>query len=132
MFFKKTSRIPYLGIATPSLIFQDQYIKDIEVFEPDEGIRIKSKELADFDLIVSQEFDSFYPIELARAITSSILKGGLQHLVTDSVRNNDETLRTAVGVGAGMMAQATTRADLRSWSTLPKEIRFCKIAQSKN
>ena len=127
MFFKKTSRIPYLGIATPSLIFQDQYIKDIEVSEPDEGIRIKSKELADFDLIVSQEFDSFYPIELARAITSSILKGGLQHLATDSVRNNDETLRTAVGVGAGMMAQATTRADLRSWSTLPKEIRFCKL-----
>ena len=33
-----------------------------------------------------------------------------------------------VGVGSGILAQATTRADLRSWSTLPKQIRFCKIS----
>ena len=26
-----------------------------------------------------------------------------------------------------MLAQISTRPDLRSWSTLPKQIRFCKI-----
>jgi hypothetical protein len=31
-----------------------------------------------------------------------------------------------------MLSQATTRADLRSWSTLPKQIRFCKLQNPSN
>jgi hypothetical protein len=88
--------------------------------------------LADFDLIVSQEFEKFYPVELTRAVSSSILKGGMQYLATNAVRSEDETLRSAVGVGAGMLSQATTRADLRCWSTLPKQIRFCKLPNPSN
>jgi hypothetical protein len=33
MFFKSTSRIPYLGLAMPSLRFNEQYIKDLMVSE---------------------------------------------------------------------------------------------------
>ena len=40
--------------------------------------------------------------------------------------------RSVVGVGVGLLAQATTRADLRSWSTLPKQIRFCKLPTPKD
>jgi hypothetical protein len=32
-----------------------------------------------------------------------------------------------VGIGAGLLAQAATKADLRAWGTLPKQIQFCKI-----
>jgi hypothetical protein len=71
-------------------------------------------------------------VELTRAISSSILKGGMQYLATNAVRSEDETLRSAVGVGAGMLSQATTRADLRCWSTLPKQIRFCKLPNPSN
>jgi hypothetical protein len=83
--------------------------------------------LADFDSIVSQEFESYYPLELTRAITGSILRGGSQYIATNSIRSEDETLRTATGVSVGLLAQAVTRADLRCWATLPKQIKFCKI-----
>jgi hypothetical protein len=47
--------------------------------------------------------------------------------VTDSVREKDETTRVATGIGIGMLAHVTTKADLRAWSTLPKKVLFCKF-----
>jgi uncharacterized protein len=128
-FFSATSRVPYLGIAFPSLRLNDQFLQDLEVFPTtDQSKAVTTKLLADMDAIVAQEFDEYFDIELSKAITGAISKGGLQHLVTNAIRSEDDPERVAVGAGVGMLAQATTRADLRSWSTLPKQVRFCKIS----
>jgi uncharacterized protein len=132
MIFSSTSRIPYLGIAMPSLKFNDQYLKDFKVSTKNPLLSVQSKILADFDIIVSQEFEKFYSLELSRSISGAITKAGLQYISTNSVRGESETLRSVVGVGVGLLAQATTRADLRSWSTLPKQIRFCKLPTPKD
>jgi len=127
-FFSATSRIPYLGIAFPTLRTNDQYLADLEVFSSSNKDEKKGTELlADMDAIVAQEFDQYFDIELAKAISGTIAKGGLQYLATDAVRSENELTRALVGAGAGILAQLSTRADLRSWSTLPKQIRFCKI-----
>ena len=132
MFFSATSRIPYLGISLPSLKFNDQYLKDLQVSSADNSTSFRTEILADFDLIVSQEFEKFYSLELSRAITGAVTKAGLQYITTNSVRGESDTLRTIVGVSSGLLAQVTTRADLRSWSTLPKQIRFCKLPTPKD
>ena len=128
-FFSATSRVPYLGIAFPSLRLNDQFLKDINVFPTmDKSKAVTTKLLADMDAIVAQEFNEYFDIELTKAITGAIAKGGLQHLATNAVRSENDLARVSVGAGAGMLAQATTRADLRSWSTLPKQVRFCKLS----
>ena len=132
IFFSSTSRIPYLGVAMPSLKFNNQYLKDLKVSTRDPLLSVQSEILADFDIIVSQEFEKFYSLELSRSISGAITKAGLQYISTNSVRGESETLRSLVGVGVGLLAQATTRADLRSWSTLPKQIRFCKLPTPKD
>ena len=132
MFFSSTSRIPYLGIAMPSLKFNDKYLKDLKVSTKNPLLSVQSEILADFDIIVSQEFEKFYSLELSRAITGAVTKAGLQYITTNSVRGESDTLRTIVGVSSGLLAQVTTRADLRSWSTLPKQIRFCKLPTPKD
>jgi len=127
-FFSATSRIPYLGIAFPTLHTNDQYLADLEVFSSsNRSEKMGTELLADMDAIVAQEFDQYFDIELAKAITGTIAKGGLQYLATDAVRSENELTRAVVGAGVGILAQLSTRADLRSWSTLPKQIRFCKI-----
>ena len=65
-------------------------------------------------------------------MTGAISKGGLQYIATNSVRSENELTQAVVGAGVGMLSQLTTRADLRSWSTLPKQIRFCKIVTPKD
>jgi hypothetical protein len=132
MFFSSTSRIPYLGIAMPSLKFNDQYLRDLKVSTKNPVLSVQSEILADFDIIVSQEFEKFYSLELSRSISGAITKAGLQYISTNSVRGESDTLRSVVGVGVGLLAQSTTRADLRSWSTLPKQIRFCKLPTPKD
>ena len=128
-FFSATSRVPYLGIAFPSLRLNDQFLKDIKVFPTmDKSKAVTTKLLADMDAIVAQEFNEYFDIELTKAITGAISKGGLQHLATNAVRSENDLARVSVGAGVGMLAQATTRADLRSWSTLPKQVRFCKLS----
>ncbi len=132
-FFSATSRIPYMGIAFPTLHINDQFLQDLEIFSSSKkGNAVGTELLADMDAIVAQEFDQYFDVELAKAITGTIAKGGLQYLATDAVRSENELARAAVGAGAGMLAQLSTRADLRSWSTLPKQIRFCKIPTPKD
>ena len=127
-FFRATSRIPYLGLAFPILRTNDQYLTDLDIFSSgNAGKSVGTKLLADMDAIVAQEFDQYFEIELAKAITGTIAKGGLQYLATNAVRSEDDLSRVVVGASAGMLAQVTTKADLRSWSTLPKQIRFGKI-----
>jgi hypothetical protein len=132
-FFSATSRISYLGIAFPTLRTNEQYLADLEVFSSNnKAEEMGTQLLADMDAIVAQEFDQYFDIELAKAITGTIAKGGLQYLATDAVRSENELTQAVVGAGAGMLAHLSTRADLRSWSTLPKQIRFCKIPTPKD
>ena len=132
-FFSPTSRIPYLGVAFPTLQINDQYLQNLEVFTADQTNNPqKTTLLSDLDAIVAQEFDQYFDIELSKAVAGAVAKGGLQYLATDSVRANDDLTKVAVGAGVGMLSHLTTRADLRSWSTLPKQIRFCKIDTPKD
>ena len=127
-FFSPTARIPYLGVAFPTLQINDQFLQDLEIFTSDQSNNSqKTTLLSDLDAIVAQEFDQYFDIELSKAVAGAVAKGGLQYLATNSVRANDDLTQVAVGAGVGMLSQLTTRADLRSWSTLPKQIRFCKI-----
>ena len=49
-----------------------------------------TKLLTDMDAIVAQEFDQYFEIELAKAITGWIAKGGLQYFATNAVRSEDD------------------------------------------
>ena len=49
--------------------------------------------LADMDAIVAQEFDQYFEIELSKAITAALSKGGLQYLATDTVRAENDLTR---------------------------------------
>jgi hypothetical protein len=127
VFFANQSRVPYLGIALPSLKTNDQFLSALRIEATTLAKPIQTKLLANMDAIIAKEFDKDYPIELSRAISGALVKGGLQYLATDSVRSENDTARGIVGIGVGLLAQATTKADLRAWATLPKQIQFCKI-----
>jgi len=123
VFFSATSRLPYLGLAFPTLYVNDQYLTGLEVGKDS----VRTRPLADLDAIVAREFEKDFPIELTKAISGALAKGGLQYLATNAVRSEGETIQAVTGIGVGALAQSMTRADWRSWTTLPKRIQFCKI-----
>ena len=125
VFFSVTSRIPYAGIAFPHLVKNDNYLSSLEVFNGSE--KSLTLPLADFDAIIAKEFTKNFPIELTKAILGSVSKGALQYTATSAVRDESEEVRAVTGVGVGALAQGLTQSDWRSWTTLPKQIQFCKI-----
>jgi hypothetical protein len=127
IFFANQSRIPYLGIALPTIKTNDMFMPFLTIRASNQNKPVRTKVIADLDAIVAKEFEKNYPVELSRAISGAMVKGGLQYLATDSVRSENDTTRVLVGVAAGLLAQMTTRADLRAWTTLPKQIQFAKI-----
>tara|TARA_A100001015_G_scaffold318769_1_gene439636 strand:- start:739 stop:2166 length:1428 start_codon:yes stop_codon:yes gene_type:complete len=132
IFFSSTSRIPYIGLAFPQLVTNDNYLSSLEVQDENGGMLTSTLPLADFDAIISQEFIKDFPIELAKAISGSLSKGALQYLATKTVREEKDMTRAATGVAVGSLGHAFTGADWRSWTTLPKQIQFCKMTTPKS
>ena len=127
IFFSSTSRIPYLGLAFPQLVINDNYLSNLEALDENGGKLASTLPLADFDAIISQEFIKDFPIELAKAISGALSKGALQYLATNTVREEKDLTRAATGVAVGSLGHAFTGADWRSWTTLPKQIQFFKM-----
>ena len=127
VFLSPTSRLPYAGLALPVLVTNDNFLETLEVRGDTKDTWSQTVPLADLDGIVAKEFAKDYPIEITKAIAGTLAKGGLQYLATNAARSEKETVQAATGVAVGALAQSLTRADWRSWSTLPKQIQFCKI-----
>jgi len=128
VFFATNARIPYLGLALPSLQTTGEILSPLRVGANGLEEPLSTSLLADMDAIIAKEFEKDYPLELSRAIAGSLAKGGLQYLATDAVRDEDDVTRAVVGIGAGLLAQVTTRTDLRAWATLPRRIEVCKLS----
>lgn len=121
-----TSRVPYLGLAFPTLVLNENFLSHLEVsFDSNQTIR--TLPLANMDAIVANEFDKEFPIELSKAIAGSLTRGAVQYIATNALREESPIVQATGGVGIGMVAHGLTQSDCRSWTTLPKQIQFCKI-----
>ena len=104
--FLVSDNVAYTGIALPKLKEQHDYFKNLTVGE------VSTEVIADMDRIVKAEFKEEFPLILAREITRATVKTIAQKQLTDQ--------NQLLGFAAGLAQAATTNADLRTWSLLPK------------
>ena len=76
------------------------------------------------DAIITKEFKKELPPVITKAILGAVAKAGMQYVVNKNLADKDETTKLAGQMGTGILAHALTKADLRSWSTLPKQVLF--------
>ena len=123
--FLATSRVQYVGIALPRLRPREIAYPCL-ILETDAG-RYPTQQVADMDRVIQTEFQKDFKGILARAIASAVVKAAAQY----SVRDNDK-----YGLATAMVAIysfATTAADVRIWSALPKDFQVarCTIPQDR-
>lgn len=104
--FLASENVNYTGIALPKIQEQADQFNFISVNGENSEI------IADMDKIIKAEFKEEWPIILTREITRAVIKTVVQKQV------NDENVW--LGIAAGVLQAATTQADTRTWSTLPK------------
>ena len=124
--FIATNKIKYVGIALPKLEFRYQAYPYLLVSS--NGTDYMTIPVADMDRIVQTEFSKDYPAILTRAIISATAKAIAQYAL-------EEQGSDAAAVGSIVMAAysfASTAADVRIWTTLPKDFQVARLPKPEN
>ncbi|MDT8300509.1 MAG: hypothetical protein RQ760_03430 [Sedimentisphaerales bacterium] len=124
--FIATDNVKYVGIALPELYFRSkahQYL----VAEVD-GNDYETRLVSDMDRVIQTEFSKDYPGILTRAIISATAKAIAQY----AVEKQDSSKSALASILVAAYSYATTAADVRIWTSLPKEFQVARFPKPKD
>lgn len=116
-------KVLYAGLAVPQLRQGTAAFSHLEVSA--DGKEWDTELLASMDRVVQTEFKDLFPAIVTRNIISAIMKTSLQY-------EAGEKLGTFGLLAGAVLERATTDADLRIWSALPKEFQLSRLPLPTN
>ena len=124
----------YAGMALPVLRERDPAAVNWAVGAP--GQLVQMSNIANVDKLIRTEYDVYMRGALAREITRTIVKIGAQvalGIAADNTSDNYAKLGLRVAqIGVATWAATTTAADLRSWTSLPKNVYAQRVDSPAN
>lgn len=119
-------RVNYVSAAFPILRKQGDFVSTCAV--AGEG-GARSELLADVDAMVETDFDSRLPLIVTQEIISSAAKAAATWAASQAAYNSSSNSTAGILVQiAGIAYQAaSTAADLRCWSTMPKQVAVLRV-----
>jgi len=124
--FIATDDVKYVGIALPELSFRNkahQYL----IAEVD-GKDYETRLVSDMDRVIQTEFSKDYGGILIRAIISATAKAIAQY----ALEKQDSSESSLASVFMAAYSFATTAADVRIWTSLPKEFQVARFPKPKD
>ena len=124
--FVATDKVKYVGIALPELEFRDRAYQYL-VAEVD-GNDYKTSLVSDMDRVVQTEFSKDYKGILIRAIISTTAKAVAQY----AIEKQGSSGNSIASILVAAYSFATTAADVRIWTTLPKDFQIARFPKPKD
>ncbi len=113
-----TDKIAYTGIALPRMQQRTRATENLALLS--HGKKLAETDLiSDMDRVILSEFGYVYPEIVTRAVFSALIKTYFQY------RMNKKD--SYAGLAAAIFQMATTRADTRTWTSLPKEFQVARV-----
>ena len=129
--FIATRDVPYVGAAFPKLERNADWSPSLIINAG--GKAFETEMLADMDAIVEREFQDLLPMVIAKTLISAGTKAAMQYGFQEAVRQSDNQYALLAAMIVGSIYQASMNdADLRSWRTLPKQIRAASFPTPKD
>ncbi|KAF3978411.1 MAG: hypothetical protein HFP77_02025 [Methylococcales symbiont of Iophon sp. n. MRB-2018] len=119
-----TKKVKYTGIALPKLKMRKQAFPHLVIKNGGDKIA-KTSILSSMDRVVQTEFKMKYTATVTRAVVSTLIKTFAQY-------GAQKQLGNVGGFATGLYQAATTAADIRIWTALPKEFQLAKIETPSN
>lgn len=119
--FAKTEKVKYVGIALPKLEFREQAYPSLSISAA--GQNYKTEQIADMDRVIQTEFNKDFKGILTRTIISTTSKAAAQYALD---KKGDSSAKLASFLVAAYQF-ATTAADVRIWTTLPKDFQVARF-----
>lgn len=120
-------QVNYVSAAFPVLKTRNDYVDAIEAPGADGISRIRSVQLADLDAVVTEEFNARLPAIVTQEIISSAAKAAATWAASQAAYSQDFYAGLAVQVAGIAYQAASTAADLRCWSTMPKQVGLLRV-----
>ena len=121
--FIATDKVSYIGVALPEFEPRFEAFSSIGVAAQGQKA-VQTQLVADMDRVFLTEFKYEYNDIVTRALMSAVLKGYEQYLASKT--------SGYLSLAAGALSALTTRADTRTWSTLPKNFQVARIAMPQD
>ncbi|MBN2593614.1 MAG: hypothetical protein JXA81_08925 [Sedimentisphaerales bacterium] len=119
--FIASDQVKYFGIALPMLKFREQVYPYLSIGA--DGKNYNTQMVANMDRVVQTEFSKDFKGILTRAIISATAKAVAQY----ALDKKDSSSPKIVSLLATVYSMATTAADVRIWTTLPKNFQVARL-----
>ena len=119
--FGEKNKVKYFGIALPKLEFREQAYPYLSIMAADQNY--KTEQVADMDRVIQTEFNKDFKAILTRAIISATSKAVAQY----ALEKKDDSSSTLASFLVAAYQFATTAADVRIWTTLPKDFQVARF-----
>jgi hypothetical protein len=121
------STVSYAAASFPRLRFEEDYVPQLALTSGNPK-PLNTALLADMDSIVALEFKNDWPIVLTKTLITTGVKATIGYMAEKAVENEDWKVQLAAKVANVALQSATNRADLRTWTTLPKRFGYLRTA----
>ncbi len=119
--FVDTEKVKYIGIALPKLVFREQAYPYLSIMA--DGNNYKTQYIAHMDRVIQTEFNKDFKGILTRAIISTTAKAVAQY----AIEKKGKSSSTLASFLVAAYSYATTAADVRIWTTLPKDFQVARF-----
>ena len=119
--FVASDQVKYFGIALPMIEFREQAYPYLSIRAGDKNY--DTQIVGDMDRVVQTEFSKDFKGILTRAIISATAKVVAQY----ATKVKDNSSARIVSLLATVYSYATTAADVRIWTTLPKNFQVASL-----
>jgi len=126
-----SDRLSYISVALPKLVERDKAYEYLNI-ELDNNKTLESKYLCSMENIIKTEFEKSYPATVRRAILAAATKTAINYVVQEKAQNNGSATAALISIASVIYQIASTQADTRIWTTLPKEFQLAKFTKPKS
>lgn len=125
--FLVNSRMPYVGAAFPKLKFNESYIPNLGITAGE--LNVSTSTVASMDSVIANDFKNEWPAIVTKTMITTATKAIIAAVVQKAAEDRGGMWAgLAAGLIMGGINSATNVADTRTWTSLPKEFQYARVA----
>lgn len=119
------SNVSYVGAAFPKLAFVEDYVPRLDIVTG--GTTASTQLVASMDSVVAQDFKDQLPVVISKTVAATVVKAAAAYAVNRKAAERGTAAKWIARAATAAYQMAVNIADLRTWSTLPKQFQVCRL-----
>ena len=120
----------FTAASFPKLVLKRDYAPSLTVAT--DGTNVTTAPVASMDSVVGQDFKNELPIVISKTMGPAIGKAIGLYIGNEAAARSNPFLGLAAGALTKVVSKEMNSADVRTWTTLPKEFQVARLATPAN